>query len=141
MTAEGAAAAAGKSPSGPARATGTGGVLAYASGALAGGVPALWTAAALTGVPAQTAGSASRLPDSRSGAGASTEPSAPSPAPAPAPDGSSPSSAAAAGVGFLIFLGLAGLLLLGGPSAARRMRLAGESYGVSAFVLIPERPG
>jgi hypothetical protein len=68
-------------------------------------------------------------------------PDAPPPAPAPPTGGGSPASADAPGTGFLILLALAGLLSLGAPSVARKLRLAGESCGASAFVLIPERPG
>jgi hypothetical protein len=116
--------------------SGTGGALAFGASA----------AASLAGLAATTPTVASRLastPGSPLVAGAAQRsfPSAPAPAPEPLTGGSSPSSAAAAAVGFLIFLGLAGLLVLGAPSVARRLRLAGESCGASAFVLIPERPG
>jgi hypothetical protein len=42
---------------------------------------------------------------------------------------------------FSIFLTLAGLLLIGGPAAMRRLRLASQPWRSAPFVLIPERPG
>jgi hypothetical protein len=67
-----------------------------------------------------------------------------SPAPGPAPGGASGASVgggAPGGVALSIFLTLAGLLLLGGPRAMRRLRLSCEPWLTACFVLIPERPG
>lgn len=66
------------------------------------------------------------------------------PAPGPAPGGASGASVgggAPGGVALSIFLTLAGLLLLGGPRAMRRLRLSCEPWLTACFVLIPERPG
>jgi hypothetical protein len=116
--------------------SGTAGVLAYAS---SGG-------ASLAGLAASTSTLVSVLasvPASRlvSGPAQSSFRSAPAPPPEPLTGGASPSAAATSGFGFSIFLGLAGLLVLGASSVARRARLAGESCGAPAFALIPERPG
>jgi hypothetical protein len=111
-------------------------VLAYASSggasfaALAAGTSTL--VSVLASVPA------SRLV---SGPAQSSFRSAPASPPEPLTGGASPSSAATSGFGFSIFLGLAGLLVLGASCVARRPRLAGESCGAPAFALIPERPG
>jgi hypothetical protein len=67
-----------------------------------------------------------------------------SPAPGQAPGGASGASVgggAPGGVALSIFLTLAGLLLLGGPRAMRRLRLSCEPWLTACFVLIPERPG
>jgi outer membrane biosynthesis protein TonB len=64
------------------------------------------------------------------------------PAPGPAPSGvSGGSSAGASGLALSAYLTLAGLLLLGGPRAMRRLRLSCEQWRAACFVLIPERPG
>jgi hypothetical protein len=118
--------------------TGLGGTLAYTATAAGPSGVLAWTAQpALTrvGAPGSIESGGARSPQR------SVFPSAPAPTPAPLTGGGSPSSAEAPGSGFLILLGLAGLLLLGAPSVARRLRLAGESWSVPAFVLIPERPG
>jgi hypothetical protein len=62
-------------------------------------------------------------------------------APVPMPSGVPGSAAGAFGVAFLVLLTLAGLLLLGVPSAIRRLQLAAEPRLATAFALIPERPG
>jgi hypothetical protein len=67
-----------------------------------------------------------------------------SPAPGPAPGGASGAAVgggAPGGVALSIFLTLAGLLLLGGPRAMRRLRLSCQPWLTACFVLIPERPG
>lgn len=67
-----------------------------------------------------------------------------SPAPEPAPGGASGAAVgggAPGGVALSIFLTLAGLLLLGGPRAMRRLRLSCQPWLTACFVLIPERPG
>jgi hypothetical protein len=117
----------------------TGGVLAFATAMIGSGADGLaglplpaWMLPLLGGAPAAANGG-------HGASGAVPVPSAPSPTPGPL-DGSSPAFAGTPGFGFLIFL-LAGLLVLGAPFAARKLRLAGESCGASAFVLIPERPG
>jgi outer membrane biosynthesis protein TonB len=67
-----------------------------------------------------------------------------SPAPGPAPGGASGAAVgggAPGGAAISIFLTLAGLLLLAGPRAMRRLRLSCEPWLTACFVLIPERPG
>lgn len=64
------------------------------------------------------------------------------PAPAPAPSGAVGGSAAGgSGVALSGFFTLAGLLLLAGPRALRRLRLSCQPWRTAFFVLIPERPG
>jgi hypothetical protein len=65
------------------------------------------------------------------------------PAPTAPPSGASGGGAPAGGSGAApsIFLTLAGLLLLAGPRATRRLRLLCRPWLTSFFVLIPERPG
>lgn len=64
------------------------------------------------------------------------------PGPGPAPSGASGGSAVGAtGLALSGFLTLAGLLMLGGPRAMRRLRLSCEPWLTACFVLIPERPG
>jgi hypothetical protein len=63
------------------------------------------------------------------------------PAPSPLPGGAGGTTAAASGLGFSIFLTLAGLLLLAGPRALRRLRPWCEPWRMARFALIPERPG
>ena len=69
--------------------------------------------------------------------------SALAPPPTPSPDGVSPAGDASAtsGLSASTLLALAGLLLLAGPRAMRRLRLANGSRRPAQFVLIPERPG
>ena len=80
-----------------------------------------------------------------SGHGGSAVGNAPvSPAPGPAPGGASGAAVgggAPGGGALSIFLTLAGLLLLAGPRAMRRLRLSCEPWLTACFVLIPERPG
>jgi hypothetical protein len=67
-----------------------------------------------------------------------------SPTPGPAPGGASGAAVgggAPGGAAVSIFLTLAGLLLLAGPRALRRLRLSCEPWLTACFVLIPERPG
>jgi hypothetical protein len=67
-----------------------------------------------------------------------------SPTPGPAPGGASGAAVgggAPGGGAVSIFLTLAGLLLLAGPRAMRRLRLSCEPWLTACFVLIPERPG
>ncbi len=66
-----------------------------------------------------------------------------SPAPGPAPGGASGGAAVggASGLAPSAFLSLAGLLLLAGPRAMRRLRLSSRPWLTACFVLIPERPG
>jgi hypothetical protein len=64
-----------------------------------------------------------------------------SPTPMPTPDGSSPTTVVGSGTAMPIVLGLAALLILAGPLAARRLRLDAESWRLSPFVLIADRPG
>jgi outer membrane biosynthesis protein TonB len=64
------------------------------------------------------------------------------PPPGPAPTGAVGGSAAGgSGVGLSGFFTLAGLLLLAGPRALRRLRLSSKPWLTAFFVLIPERPG
>lgn len=64
------------------------------------------------------------------------------PPPGPAPTGAVGGSAAGgAGGGLSGFFTLAGLLLLAGPRAMRRLRLLAKPWLTAFFVLIPERPG
>jgi hypothetical protein len=64
------------------------------------------------------------------------------PPPGPAPTGAVGGSAAGgSGVGLSGFFTLAGLLLLAGPRALRRLRLSSQPWLTAFFVLIPERPG
>jgi hypothetical protein len=64
------------------------------------------------------------------------------PPPGPAPTGSFGGSAAgASGIALSGFFTLAGLLLLAGPLAMRRLRLSCQPWLTAFFVLIPERPG
>jgi hypothetical protein len=64
------------------------------------------------------------------------------PSPAPSPGGASPASGAVAGTSIpMIFLTLAGLLLLAAPRVRRVLGLLGESWRLSPLALIPERPG
>jgi hypothetical protein len=83
----------------------------------------------------------------RSATDGKSAPSAPRgvsrPQPEPPPVGGSPgaTSAAAGGFASILLLGLAGLLTLGVPGAARNLRLASESQPAAPFVLTPDRPG
>lgn len=63
--------------------------------------------------------------------------------PTPSPGGVSPAGGAgvSAGLSASTLLALAALLLLAGPRAMRRLRLAAGSRRPAQFVLIPERPG
>jgi hypothetical protein len=64
------------------------------------------------------------------------------PPPGPAPSGAFGGSAAGGAGGALSgFFTLAGLLLLAGPRAMRRLRLSCRPWLTAFFVLIPERPG
>jgi hypothetical protein len=64
------------------------------------------------------------------------------PPPGPAPSGSFGGSAAGgSGIALSGFFTLAGLLLLAGPLAMRRLRLSCQPWLTAFFVLIPERPG
>jgi hypothetical protein len=65
------------------------------------------------------------------------------PSPTPSPGGVSPASGAGAsgGLSASTLLAFAALLLLAGPRAMRRLRLAAGSRRAAQFVLIPERPG
>jgi hypothetical protein len=72
---------------------------------------------------------------------ASVAPAPPSGASGLSPGAAAPSAAAGSGAGISIFLLLSGLLLLGALWAARRLRLASESWRLAPLVLIPERPG
>jgi hypothetical protein len=64
------------------------------------------------------------------------------PPPGPAPSGAfGGSSAGGAGGALSGFFTLAGLLLLAGPRAMRRLRLSCRPWLTAFFVLIPERPG
>jgi len=64
------------------------------------------------------------------------------PPPGPAPSGAfGSSSAGGSGGAFSGFFTLAGLLLLAGPRAMRRLRLSCRPWLTASFVLIPERPG
>jgi hypothetical protein len=63
------------------------------------------------------------------------------PSPVPSPGGASPATGAVAGTSILVFLTLAGLLLLAAPRVRRVLRLLGESWRLSPLALIPERPG
>jgi len=64
------------------------------------------------------------------------------PSPGPAPSGAFGGSAAGgSGVATSGFFTLAGLLLLAGPRALRRLRLSCQPWLTAFFVLIPERPG
>jgi len=64
------------------------------------------------------------------------------PSPGPAPSGAFGGSAAGgSGVATSGFFKLAGLLLLPGPRALRRLRLSCKPWLTAFFVLIPERPG
>jgi hypothetical protein len=64
------------------------------------------------------------------------------PSPGPSPSGAFGGSAAGgSGVATSGFFTLAGLLLLAGPRALRRLRLSCEPWLTAFFVLIPERPG
>jgi hypothetical protein len=118
----------------------TGGVLALAESAP--GSRSSWLAglAPISSLPLLLSGLQTSHKGGRGGSQGSALPSTPFPAPGPL-GGVSPASAAALGFGFLMFLGLAGLLVLAAPFAARWLRLAGRSLGASAFVLVPERPG
>jgi hypothetical protein len=118
----------------------TGGVLALVESAL--GSRSSWLAglAPISSLPLLLGGPQMSHKGGRGGSQGSPLPSTPLPAPGPL-GGVSPASAAALGFGLLMLIGLAGLLVLVAPFAARRLRLAGESLGASAFVLIPERPG
>jgi hypothetical protein len=64
-----------------------------------------------------------------------------SPTPMPTPGGASPTAVVGSGTAIPIVLGLAALLLLAAPPAARRLRLDAESWRLSPFVLIADRPG
>jgi outer membrane biosynthesis protein TonB len=66
------------------------------------------------------------------------------PAPGPAPGGASGAAVgggAPGGVALSNLHTLAGLLLLSGPRAMRRLRLSCQPWLTACFVLIPERPG
>jgi hypothetical protein len=88
-------------------------------------------AAAVTGDPPTGGG--------RGGSGMGNAPV--SPTPGPAPSGASGSMTGGSGTAPLTFLTLAGLLLLAGPRAMRRLRLSCQPWLTACFVLIPERPG
>jgi hypothetical protein len=92
-------------------------------------------AAATGGVP----------PDGGHGGGSSMGNAPASPSPGPAPGGASGAAVGGGGIGGggapSAFLSLAGLLLLAGPRALRRLRLSSRPWLTACFVLIPERPG
>ncbi len=84
------------------------------------------------------------LPPGGGGHGGSAVGNSPvSPTPGPAPGGASGGAAVGGGSGVApsAFLSLAGLLLLAGPRAMRRLRLSSRPWLTACFVLIPERPG
>jgi hypothetical protein len=95
--------------------------------------------ATLVGVPATT-GTGAPPGGGYSGSTGASRSAAPPPGPAPsgAFGGSSPGGAGGALSGFFT---LAGLLLLAGPRAMRRLRLSCRPWLTAFFVLIPERPG
>jgi hypothetical protein len=78
------------------------------------------------------------------GHGGSSASNAPvSPTPGPPPGGASGAAVGGGAPGgvALSILTLAGLLLLAGPRAMRRLRLSHRPWLTACFVLIPERPG
>lgn len=97
------------------------------------------SAASLVAAPAMT-GTGAPPGGGYSGSTGGSRSAAPPPGPAPsgAFGGSSTGGAGGALSGFFT---LAGLLLLGGPRALRRLRLSCRPWLTAFFVLIPERPG
>jgi outer membrane biosynthesis protein TonB len=95
--------------------------------------------ATLVGVPATT-GTGGPPGGGYSGSTGASRSAAPPPG--PAPSGAFGGSAAGGAGGALSgFFTLAGLLLLAGPRAMRRLRLSCRPWLTAFFVLIPERPG
>jgi hypothetical protein len=118
---------------------------------MTGGPKGPWLTAqpllALAAMPAKLAAEADSLEtgpagaiggDGHSGSGAPPV----SPGPGPAPGGAAGgASGGPGGIALSGLLPLAGLLLLAGPRAIRRLRLSCPPLLTACFVLIPERPG
>jgi len=104
----------------------------------------LTTSVTLEPVASSLAVAAAGLPGGGGRGGSAGGNSPVSPTPGPAPGGASGAAVGGGGPGggaLSIFLTLAGLLLLGGPRAMRRLRLSHRPWLTACFVLIPERPG
>jgi hypothetical protein len=109
--------------------------------------PWLSPQALLAAIPAKLATEADSLEtgpagviggDGHSGSGAPPV----SPGPGPAPGGAAGGApGGSGGIALSGLLPLAGLLLLAGPRAIRRLRLFCPPLLTACFVLIPERPG
>lgn len=107
--------------------------------ALAGEQRSPASTATLVAVPATT-GTGAPPDGGYSGSTGASRSAAPPPGPAPS-GAFGGSSAGGAGGALSGFFTLAGLLLLAGPRAMRRLRLSCRPWLTAFFVLIPERPG